>query len=152
MTSPSVDWPASSRAASSARPTTTPAPAASTARAVTTAQPDLTDENTNRDERNRELYLRDRVALGAGTTAWLGLRHTRLHRESVRTDGSRQTDYSQGVTTPWVALSHALSADWLAYASWGQGVESEVAPNRSRYKSTPDRPCPRSRAGKPRSA
>ena len=101
--------------------------------AVTPAAPELTDENTNRDERSNELYLRDRVDLGAGTTAWLGLRHTRLHRESVRTDGSRATDYSQGVTTPWVALSHAIAADWLVYASWGQGVESEVAPNRSRY-------------------
>jgi iron complex outermembrane receptor protein len=101
--------------------------------AVTPPAPDLTDENTNRDERSHELYLRDRVALGADTTAWLGLRHTRLHRESVRTDGSRATDYSQSVTTPWVALSHAIAADWLVYASWGQGVESEVAPNRSRY-------------------
>jgi len=101
--------------------------------ALTDAQPELTDENTNRDERSRELYLRDRVALGAATTAWLGLRHTRLHRASVRTDGSRATDYAQGVTTPWVALSHAIASDWLVYASWGQGVESEVAPNRPRY-------------------
>ncbi len=101
--------------------------------AVTPAAPDLTDENTNRDERSNELYLRDRVALTADTTAWLGLRHTRLHRQSVRTDGSRRTDYSQGVSTPWLALSHAIAADWLVYASWGQGVESEVTANRSRY-------------------
>ncbi|MGQ3053702.1 MAG: TonB-dependent siderophore receptor [Roseateles sp.] len=102
--------------------------------AVTTPQPDLTDQNTNRDERSNELYLRDRVALTADTTAWLGLRHTRLHRESVRTDGSRPTAYPQSVTTPWVALSHAIASDWLLYASWGQGIESEVAPNRARYK------------------
>ncbi|MDR7335933.1 TonB-dependent siderophore receptor [Roseateles asaccharophilus] len=100
----------------------------------TAPQPDLTDENTNRDERSNELYLRDRVALTADTSAWLGLRHTRLQRESVRTDGSRATDYSQTVTTPWLALSHAIASDWLVYASWGQGVESEVAPNRARYK------------------
>ncbi|MCY4754596.1 TonB-dependent siderophore receptor [Pelomonas aquatica] len=91
--------------------------------------PDLTGENTNRSERSNELYLRDRVALGADTTAWLGLRHTRLHRDSVQTDGSQPVDYSQNLSTPWVALSHAIAADWLAYASWGQGVESEVAPN-----------------------
>jgi iron complex outermembrane recepter protein len=102
--------------------------------AVTPAAPDLTDENTNRDERSNELYLRDRVALTADTTAWLGLRHTRLHRESVRTDGSRPTAYPQSVTTPWVALSHAIAADWLLYASWGQGIESEVAPNRPRFR------------------
>lgn len=101
--------------------------------AITPPAPDLTDENTNRDERSRELYLRDRVALTADTTAWLGLRHTRLHRESVRTDGSRPTNYPQSFTTPWLALSHALTADWLVYASWGQGVESEVVPNRSRF-------------------
>jgi len=101
--------------------------------AVTPAAPDLTDENTNRDERSNELYVRDRIALGADTSAWLGLRHTRLHRESVRTDGSRRTDYSQSVTTPWVAISHAIATDWLAYASWGQGIESDVTPNRSRY-------------------
>lgn len=101
--------------------------------AVTPAAPELTDENTNRNERSNELYLRDRVALSADTTAWLGLRHTRLHRQSVRTDGSRPTDYSQSVTTPWIALSHAIAADWLIYASWGQGVESEVTPNRPRY-------------------
>lgn len=101
--------------------------------AVTPAAPDLTDENTNRDERSNELYLRDRVALSADTSAWVGLRHTRLHRESVRTDGSRATDYSQGVTTPWIALSHAIASDWLVYASWGQGIESEVAPNRKRF-------------------
>ena len=102
-------------------------------RAITPAAPDLTDENTHRTETSRELYLRDRVALSADTTAWLGLRHTQLHRQSVRTDGSRPTDYSQSVTTPWLALSHAISADWLVYASWGQGVESEVTPNRKRY-------------------
>jgi iron complex outermembrane receptor protein len=100
---------------------------------VTAPKPELTSENTNRDERSTELYLRDRVALTADTTAWLGLRHTRLQRESVRTDGSRATDYAQSVTTPWIALSHAIAADWLVYASWGEGVESEVVPNRSRY-------------------
>lgn len=101
--------------------------------AITPPNPALTGENTNRDERSNELYLRDRVALSADTSAWLGLRHTRLHRESVRTDGSRATDYSQGVTTPWLAVSHAIATDWLVYASWGQGVESEVTPNRPRY-------------------
>ncbi|WP_243655575.1 TonB-dependent siderophore receptor [Roseateles saccharophilus] len=101
--------------------------------AVTPPAPDLTGENTNLTERSNELYLRDRVALGADTTAWLGLRHTRLHRESVQTDGSQATAYSQGITTPWVAISHAITADWLAYASWGQGAESEVTPNRPFY-------------------
>jgi iron complex outermembrane receptor protein len=100
---------------------------------VTLPKPELTGQNTNRDERSHELYLRDRVALTADTTAWLGVRHTHLHRESVRTNGSRPTDYSQSVTTPWIALSHAVTSDWLVYASWGEGIESEVAPGRARY-------------------
>ena len=100
---------------------------------VTPADPSLTDENTNRDERSTELYARDTIALTSNVTAWLGLRHTRLTRESVRTDGSRATGYSQSFSTPWLALSYAFAPDQLVYASWGQGVESEVTPNRPRY-------------------
>ncbi|MDC6167344.1 TonB-dependent siderophore receptor [Paucibacter sp. XJ19-41] len=92
-----------------------------------------TDENTKRDERSREFYLRDSIQLGAQWQAWLGLRHTRLTRDSVRTDGSRPTHYSQSFTTPWLGLSYALSSQHMVYASWGEGVESEVTPNRSRY-------------------
>jgi iron complex outermembrane recepter protein len=99
----------------------------------TTADPSLTDENTNRDERSSEFYLRDAVQLSAAWQAWLGLRHTRLTRDSVRTDGSRATHYRQSVTTPWLGLSYALSSQHMVYASWGQGIESEVTPNRSRY-------------------
>jgi iron complex outermembrane recepter protein len=100
---------------------------------VTPADPSLTDENTNRDERSTELYARDAIALTSNLTAWLGLRHTRLTRESVRTDGSRATGYSQSFNTPWLALSYAFAPDQLVYASWGQGAESEVTPNRPRY-------------------
>ena len=93
----------------------------------------LTDENTDRDERSTELHLQDSVALGAQWSLWGGVRHTRLERASVRTDGSRATQYTQAFTTPWLALSHALSARTQAYASVGEGIESEVAPNRARY-------------------
>ena len=93
----------------------------------------LTDENTDRDERSTELHLQDSVTLGAQWSLWGGARHTRLQRASVRTDGSRATQYSQAFTTPWLALSHALSAQTQAYASVGEGIESEVAPNRARY-------------------
>ncbi|WP_119156838.1 TonB-dependent siderophore receptor [Caldimonas tepidiphila] len=90
-------------------------------------------QNTNRTEESTELYLRDAVQLAPGWDAWLGLRHTRIERESVRTNGSRRTEYTQSFTTPWLALSHRLSSGQLVYASWGQGIESEVAPNRARY-------------------
>ena len=110
------------------------------------ADPTLTDANTNRDERSTEVYLQDRIVLSPTWTLWAGARHTRLDRSSVRTDGSRPTDYSQSFTTPWLALSARLGApvaassadgarkgSTLLYASAGQGVESEVAPNRTRY-------------------
>lgn len=102
--------------------------------AVTEPDPTLGDANTNRDERNTELYLRDVVSLTQDLRLWAGLRHTRLHRDSVRTDGSRPTSYSQGETLPWLALSHQLTPATLVYASWGQGLESDVVPNRSRYR------------------
>jgi iron complex outermembrane recepter protein len=105
----------------------------------------LTDENTNRDERSTELYLRDALALGERATLWVGLRHTRLHRDSVRTDASRPTDYDQSFTTPWLAASYAYARDQLVYASWGRGVESFVAPNRSRYTNPGEAVTARSR-------
>lgn len=101
--------------------------------ATTPADPSLTDENTQRDERSTEWRVQDAIALGERTTAWAGLRHSRLQRDSVRTDGSRATGYDQHFTTPWLALSHNLSARDTVYLSWGRGVESEVAPNRARY-------------------
>ena len=100
---------------------------------VTPADPSLTDENTQRDERSTELYVRDAVAITDRLTAWLGVRHSRVQRASVRTNGSRPSDYAQSYTTPSVALSYAFARDQLVYASWGQGVESSVVPNRSRY-------------------
>lgn len=101
--------------------------------AIAPADPTLTDENTNRDERSTELRLQDQVAITRDTTLWAGLRSSKVERASVRTDGSRPTDYEQTLSTPWLALSHQLSPATMAYASWGQGVETEVAPNRARY-------------------
>jgi iron complex outermembrane receptor protein len=101
--------------------------------AVTPAAPTLTGENTDRDERSTELHLRNAIALGPAWTAWLGARHTRLSRESVRTDGSQATAYEQSFTTPFAAVGFAFAPEQLAYASWGQGIESEVAPKFDRY-------------------
>lgn len=103
----------------------------------TVADPTLKDANTNRDERNTEFYLRDAVQLSPQWQAWMGLRHTRLKRESIRVnalDGDlRATRYRQSFTTPWLGLSYAINPQLLAYASWGEGIESDVVPNRSRF-------------------
>lgn len=75
--------------------------------------------NEGRRERSTELHLRDHVALTPATGLWLGLRHTRLER-----------GYGQSFTTPWLALSHQWNDALMLYGSWGQGVESEVVPDR----------------------
>jgi iron complex outermembrane receptor protein len=63
--------------------------------AVVPPDPTLTDENTQRDERSLEWRLQDRVELGQAWQLWAGLRHSRIERKSVRTDGSRATAYGQ---------------------------------------------------------
>lgn len=98
--------------------------------AVLPSDPVAYDPNTNRDERSRELFVQDRVHRGDRWALWLGLRHTTLSRSSVRTNGSRPTDYRDSLTTPWLAVSARLAPDLMAYASRGQGAESQVVPNR----------------------
>ena len=100
---------------------------------VTPPAPEPTTQATDRDERSTELYLRDAIALTDRLTAWVGLRHSRLDRQSVSTDGSAPTDYRQSFTTPWLAAGFALTPDQLVYASWGQGIQSEVVPNLPLY-------------------
>ena len=93
----------------------------------------LTGENTNRTERSTELSAYDAISWTPAFTTWTGLRYTQLHRESVRTDGSRASSYSDSFVTPWVAASYQINPAHMLYASYGQGVESQVAPARSRY-------------------
>ena len=91
------------------------------------------EPNTRRDERSLELSLQDRMVLGPRHSLWLGFRHTRLQRSSERTDGSGAVDDRRDFSTPWLALTGQLSARTMAFVSYGEGVELDVAPNRSRY-------------------
>ncbi len=85
---------------------------------------------TNRGERSNELSLHDAISFGQGTTAWLGARHTQLARSASPTSGTDlPTSFSQSFTTPFAALSHAFEPGQVVYASWGKGVESDVASN-----------------------
>ncbi|RYG13255.1 MAG: TonB-dependent siderophore receptor [Burkholderiales bacterium] len=99
--------------------------------AVVPSDPALTDESTNRDERSLEFSVQDAIRWNDRFTTWVGLRHTRLDRQTVRTDGSRPTSYEDGLTTPWLAASYRFGQGTTAYASYGEGVESQVVPNRS---------------------
>jgi iron complex outermembrane receptor protein len=97
------------------------------------------DANTNRDERSTELFVRDAMRIGSTWQFWAGLRHVRLDRSGVRTsadsNGSlRATDYDRAETTPWLAASAQLTPKTMVYASWGEGLETDVAPNRPRYR------------------
>ncbi|SEK53988.1 iron complex outermembrane recepter protein [Roseateles sp. YR242] len=103
----------------------------------TVADPTLSGANTDRDERSTEFYLRDAVQLSPRWQGWLGVRHTRLRRDSfqvnVEAGEEARTNYRQSVTTPWLGLSYAIDPELMAYASWGEGVESDVVPNRAEY-------------------
>ncbi len=101
--------------------------------AIVPPDPTLAYANTNRSERSTELHLQDAIELSRNWQLWLGARHTRMHRESIGTDGSEPTGYAQSFTTPWLALNVAATANDMAYASWGQGIESELVPKRPSY-------------------
>ena len=101
------------------------------------ADPTLSDQSTNRDEHSLELSVQDAMHWNDRFTSWVGLRHTRLSRDSIRTNGSRPTTYDDSITTPWLAVSYAVSPSETLYASVGQGVESQVVPNKSSQYSNP---------------
>ncbi len=101
--------------------------------AVVPPAPEANATNTNRDEYTTELYLRDAIALDTRTTLWLGVRTSRLDRGAINTDGSSPTRYRQSFTTPFAAATYALAPGQIAYASWGEGVQSDVAPNLPQY-------------------
>jgi iron complex outermembrane recepter protein len=100
-----------------------------------TTAPDasLTDFHTNRKDKSLELSASDAIQWNSQFSTWLGLRHTRLSRSSERTDATdpRSTSYDASVTTPWLGAAYQLRPSTMLYASWGQGIESQVVPNRA---------------------
>jgi iron complex outermembrane receptor protein len=98
-----------------------------------TAAPEPTELNTNRQEYSTEISVKDRVRVHPMADLWLGLRTSQIQRDSQRTDGSRATQDARTITTPWLAFSHKLPYNTTGYVSYGQGVEAQVTPNRSRY-------------------
>jgi iron complex outermembrane receptor protein len=98
-----------------------------------TAAPEPTELNTNRQEYSTEISVKDRVRVHPMADLWLGLRTSQIQRDSQRTDGSRATQDARTFTTPWLAFSHKLPYNTTGYVSYGQGVEAQVTPNRSRY-------------------
>jgi iron complex outermembrane receptor protein len=97
------------------------------------AAPTPGDLNTDRSEYSSELAVHDRVSLNETSALWLGLRHTVIHRSSARTDGSRSVQDQRSFNTPWLAITQQLTPEVTAYGSYGEGIETNVAPNRSLY-------------------
>ncbi|BDU53299.1 TonB-dependent siderophore receptor [Limnohabitans sp. INBF002] len=98
-----------------------------------TAVPTPYDLNTERSDYTNEFGVKDRIHLSKQTSAWLGLRHIQMNRQSTKTDGSVPVQDQRNVTTPWIAFSHSLDASMTVYASYGEGIETEVTPNKSSY-------------------
>ena len=89
------------------------------------------DLNTNSRERAVEGYASVTSDLTASLQSFAGLRVSRLNRASERSDGSRAVAYDQTITTPWAGLAWSPLSSAMVYASWGQGAEVEVVPNRA---------------------
>ena len=78
---------------------------------------------------SNELSLSDGVTLSEQWRAWLGLRHSRLSRDTVLSNNSAPSVASrQTFTTPWVGIGYSFAPQRQVYASWGEGVESKNAP------------------------
>ncbi len=95
------------------------------------AAPDALGINTLYTRTSQELGLTDAITINPQWSVWLGLRHTQLRAQSIGSDGLNSTNYKQSFVTPWAALNFKPSPSSLFYISLGQGVESEVVPNRS---------------------
>ena len=89
------------------------------------------DLNTNSRERAVEGYASVTSDLTTTLQSFAGLRVARLNRSSERSDGSRAVAYEQTITTPWAGLAWSPLASTMVYASWGEGAEMEVVPNRA---------------------
>lgn len=94
------------------------------------ASPEMGEASPNRWERSTELAIQDTVHLAEDWKAWIGLRHTRLNRYSVETDGDKEVRIQQSLNTPWAALGWTFAPKTQAYVSWGEGMETKAAPRR----------------------
>lgn len=86
--------------------------------------------NTNTRERALDVYASVVTDLTPTVQSVLGLRSSQLQRSSAKSNGNEATSLQQTVNTPWAALSWNVRPTTTLYASWGQGVEAEVVPNR----------------------
>lgn len=94
------------------------------------ADANLTSTNTDSREATIDGSLRLTTTWSPALQSFAGLRAVQLQRSSVRSDGTEGLELSQTVSTPWIGAAWTFAPGTTAYASWGQGVELEVVPNR----------------------
>ncbi len=94
------------------------------------ADPTLTYLNSNSREHALDAYTSLRSQWSESLQTFIGTRTSRLNRSSERSDGSQAVSFEQTVSTPWAGVTWSANTSTLLYASWGQGVELEVVPNR----------------------
>jgi len=103
--------------------------------------PAQNDQNTNRNETSTELSAYDVIAWTPRLSTWLGLRHTRLERDSVRTNGTRPIRYektSPPPGPPWATNSHPRN--WCTRAT-AKGRNRRWYPTARRSTPIPARRC-----------
>ncbi len=93
----------------------------------------FTDTTSNLSEYSTEVAIKDRIPLSEYDSLWLGVRHIHINRGSIRSDSTQETHDTRDITTPWIGLSHKLNNTVTTYASYGEGVESAITPNKSNY-------------------
>jgi iron complex outermembrane recepter protein len=83
-----------------------------------------------------ELYAFDVMHLPGKTSAWLGLRVTRIVQDSWLSDDSTSARLAQTLATPWAGAGWEPWAGGFAYASAGSGVETANAPDHATVRAT----------------
>lgn len=92
----------------------------------------LTGKNTNRDLHESDFYLTDVIRIEK-FSLWLALHSVNVKKRSFRTDDSQKVDYKQSFLNPALALAYQLTEPTMIYASYSQGAESYVTPNKPGY-------------------
>lgn len=96
------------------------------------ADPSLTALNTNSREKTTESFAAISTQWTPTVRSFAGVRVSQLDRNSARSDGSRPIALSQTVSTPWAGVAWTAQPSTTWYASWGQGVELDAVPNKTK--------------------
>jgi iron complex outermembrane recepter protein len=98
---------------------------------ITPPAPSTEGYNTANAERVTSLTLADAISLTPQATLYIGLKSSRLARSSTPAETGLTKVYSQQIATPNVGITWRFMPSLTGYMSAGQGIESDVVPNRA---------------------